>query len=231
MLFTVSACTQEGGGHALGPTGSTPVLGNPAGGGTALGGVHADAGAGAHAAADPNAIARSTRSSLQWKRYATFESDLSQALALTKAELCNEFGTDPCIRTVHLTPLGGHNPFTTGILESSAEPLVGTPTVVERVVLSACLARIEKDRLLGSASAVVFKDLPLDSPAPAPSSAVASALVRSLYQRFLARDAEPFEIDAVASLSVDAQGTPVRGDVFASTACLLVGSQTEFLFY
>jgi hypothetical protein len=88
-----------------------------------------------------------------------------------------------------------------------------------------------RQRVLGSNGAVVFKDLPLDSPAPAASSAITIGLVRSLYQRFLARDAESFEVDAVAGLSVDAHGDPVRGDVFASTACLLVGSQTEVLFY
>jgi len=181
-------------------------------------------------AADTPAIARSTRSSLQWKRYAAFEADLSQALDLPKAELCNEFGKEPCIRSVHLSPLGGHNPITTGLLEGSAEPLVTTSTVVERVVLSACIARVDKDRQLGSA-AVVFGGLQLDGPAPAPDAPALRNVINGLYQRFLARDAEPTELDTLAALARDEKDTPVTGAAFATSACMVVGSQSEFLFF
>lgn len=130
------------------------------------------------------AMQRSLRPSLQWKRYATFESDLAAALELTPEQLCSEFGTEPCIRGVHLGPLGGHD-IRTGLLESPSEPLITTPTVVERVVLSACLARAELERKGGAS---VFAGLDLDRAAPAPGTEPAGALVSSLVRRFFARD-------------------------------------------
>ncbi|HEX6243335.1 MAG TPA: hypothetical protein VFZ61_20620 [Polyangiales bacterium] len=177
----------------------------------------------------PPDIARSTRSSLQWKRYAALQNDLSQALDLPKAELCNEFGSEPCIDKVHLLPLGGHDPFSTGLLEPAADTLVTTGTVLERVVLSACLAKIEKERAMGKGSRVF--ELDLSGPAPAPDAAPTRAMITGLYRRFLARDATDEELSLVASLARDAAGMPVNATSFAATACMVVGTTTEFLFF
>src|SRR5690606_9940020 len=133
------------------------------------------------------------------------ENDLSEALALPKDELCNEFGKEPCIQRVHLSPLGGHNPITSGLLESPTDPLVTTSPVVERVVLSACIARIEQDKTLGKA-AVVFAPLDLSAPLPAPDSSELRTVINTLYRRFLARDATDDELDIVASLAQDESG-------------------------
>lgn len=172
-------------------------------------------------------LQRSTRSSLQWKRYATFENDLAGALELPAKELCNEFGSEPCVRGVHLGPLGGHD-IRTGLLESPPEPLVTTPSVVERVVLSACLARIARERSEGSK---VFAPLDLNGAAPTPDSAEARALVEGLTRRFLARDADEDELTTLAALARDAHGAARPADVFASTVCLALGSTSEFLFF
>lgn len=210
------------------PTGSSGQPGN--GGASTRDAGSSSAGSTESGPAQQPAIARSTRSSLQWKRHAAFEADLSQALELTPDELCNEFGKDPCIRKVHMSPLGGHDPFTTGLLESSAEPLVTTSTVVERVVLSACIARREKDRALGPRG-VVFGGLDLSAPAPAPSDSAVRALIGGLYQRFLARDAEAAEVDVLAALTRDESGGSVKAEDFAAAVCMAVGSSSEFLFF
>jgi hypothetical protein len=222
---TLPAPSDPEGGNSVGSTGG----GNVAGGkpGTGTGTSTGSDGDGTEALPE---VARSTRSSLQWKRHAAFEADLAQALALRPDELCNEFGKDSCIRGVHMSPLGGHNPFTTGLLESSVEPLVTTSTVTERVVLSACLARIDKDRALGD-GAVVFAGIALDGSAPAPEDDTTRSLINTLYRRLLARDAEPFELDTLAALSRDEQGVAVTGATFAASVCMAIGTTTEFLFF
>ena len=203
----------------------------------AVGGAGAEAGA-APAAADagptskgeaPPDIERSTRSSLQWKRYAALQNDLSQALDLPKEKLCNEFGVEPCIDKVHLFPLGGNDPFATGLLEPPADTLVTTGTVLERVVLSACLAKIEQERALGKTSEVFALDL--TGAAPPPDAPQTRALISGLYRRFLARDVTEDELALVASLTRDAAGAPVSATTFAATVCMVVGTTTEFLFF
>lgn len=171
----------------------------------------------------PSALASSARPRLQWKRYAAFEADLSSALELAPDVLCKEFGSEPCVRGVHLVALGGHEPFRSGMLESAAEPLATTPTVVERVVLNACSQRVELDR----SEPKLFK---FDLSAP-PSAEAIDALASTLYRRFMARDPEPLERSTLAELARDDSGQPLGGDEFAKLACFVVGTSSEFLFF
>lgn len=172
-------------------------------------------------------IQRSTRSSLQWKRYATFENDLSAALELAPDALCNELGGEPCIRGVHLGPLGGHD-IRTGLLESPAEPLVTTPSVVERVLLSACLARVAKEQKEG---VKLLAGLDLTGAAPVPGSPSANALVTSLVRRFFARDPSEEELAVLGGLARDERGAASDAATFAVAVCLALGSSSEFLFF
>lgn len=165
-------------------------------------------------------LAVSQRPRLQWKRYAALEADLASALELPADQLCTEFGSASCIRDVHLVPLGGHEPYETGMLEPAAEPLATTPTVIERVVLSACSARVERDR---SEHKLFTFDL-------AGKAVADDALGTTLYRRFLARDPEPVELAALRELAVDDSG-PIAADEYAKLACFLVGTQSEFLFF
>ena len=188
--------------------------------------------AGTPGASDPDAEYRvSTRSNLQWKRYAAVEADLAQALALPKDELCNEFGLESCIRKVHLVPLGGNDPFDTGLLEASAEPLATTSSAIDRILLSACSRRVELDREAGTDAAEVFTELDLDGDAPAASAAAVRDTVTTLYRRLLARDPDAHELPIVAALVVDEDGEPVSAADFATLACYAIGTTTEFLFF
>lgn len=186
-----------------------------------------DASTGQHESAATSSSARAT---LQWKRAGAFEADLSRALDLPRDSLCREFGTASCVREVHLVPLGGSDPFSTGMFEPAAEPLASTPTVVERIVLSACTARVELDRKAGS-EASVFKQLPLDGAAPAPEDAKTRALVTDLFQRLLSRDPADAELATVAALARDDSGAAIAASDFAKLACFTVGSSAEFLFF
>lgn len=182
------------------------------------------------APAETATVASSKSPSLQWKRYVAFEADLAAALALPAEELCKEFGKEDCIRDVHLSPLGGHDPFETGLLEPSAEPLATTPSVVERIVLSACSKRVELDRA-AQGEAEVFRGFGLDGPAPASDDAKVGELVTSLYRRFLSRNPEPAEAAIVAALARDEAGKPVSALDFAKSACFAIGTTSEFLFF
>lgn len=176
-------------------------------------------------------VAASTRPNLQWKRHLAFEADLSRALELSPEELCSEFGRESCIRRVHLVPLGGHEPFETGLFEPAAEPLATTPTIVDRVVLSACSNRAELDSALGTAGAKVFRQFELGAPAPAPDSPAVQTLVTELYRRLLARDPDESERALVASLALEETGQPLAALDFAKVACFVVGTTSEFLFF
>lgn len=169
-------------------------------------------------------------SGLQWKRHAAIEADLSRALELPAEALCQEFGRQSCTRTVHLVPLGGNEPFNSGMFEPPAEPLATTPTVVDRVVLTACANRVSLDREAGDA-AQVFSQFSLAAEAPAPSDPAAQAMVTDLFQRLLGRDPEQDELELVATLARDDTDAPVAATDFAKLACYTVGTSAEFLFF
>ncbi|HWO11210.1 MAG TPA: hypothetical protein VNN80_17065 [Polyangiaceae bacterium] len=173
----------------------------------------------------------STKNDVQWKRYAAFENDLALALELDPANLCTELGQASCIRQVHLMPLGGNDPFDTGILLPTAEPLATTPAVVDRVLLSACGQRVALDRQAPAGQAAVFKALDLNGPAPAPGDAAVATTITDLYHRLLAREPSADERGIVAELARSAAGEPIAAADFATLACFAVGGSTEFLFY
>jgi hypothetical protein len=172
----------------------------------------------------------SQRPNLQWKRYSALEADLMQALELPADELCNEFGVASCVHSVHLVALGGNEPFKSGLLEPSAEPLATTPAVVDRLLLSACGRRTELDRAAGRKRAKVFRDLDLAGGAPAPDAEATTQTITELYRRLLARDPRAHEIAAVASLAKK-DAAAVTASEFATLACFTIGTSTEFLFF
>jgi hypothetical protein len=181
-------------------------------------------------AAPPKAPPLST---LQWKRADALEADLAQALELAPEELCLEFGQVPCIQKVHLVPLGGNEPFWSGMLQPAAEPLASTPSVVDRVVLAACTNRVARDQHAGAGDDAprVFTQFPLDQPAPAPGSDANSGMVRDLFRRLLVRDPQQSELSAIGALAHDDDDAPVSGVDFAKLACFAIGSSSEFLFF
>jgi hypothetical protein len=173
----------------------------------------------------------SSKNDVQWKRYAAFEQDLATALELDPANLCRELGQASCIRQVHLVPLGGNDPFDTGILQPTAEPLATTPAIVDRVLLSACGQRVALDRAAPAGQAAVFEALDLNGAAPGPGEAPVTATITELYRRLLARLPTAEEVALVAELTTQASGERLGAADFATLACFAIGGSTEFLFY
>lgn len=173
-------------------------------------------------------IAPSTRNHLTWKRQHVVEQDLTRALDLTPEELCTELGYLPCIDEVHLVVLGGNDPIDRGMYEPLTEPTVTTPLALDRVVLSACGARVQADQ---NGEPRVFRDLDFSSPAPAADSDAFRATVTTLYQRLLARDPIEAEFEALAELSAATDDDVLDAADFAHAVCFAVGTTTEFLFH
>jgi hypothetical protein len=164
----------------------------------------------------------SNRNVLQWKRAAAIEADLARALALSNDELCKELSDKNCIRDVHLVPMGGNEPYVSGLMKPSVEPLATTPAVIDRVLLSACSTRADRD---AHGKPEVFTKLKFDQPLPAADDPAIHDTVVTLYRRLLARDPSSDELELVASLAVEEPRD------FAALACFTIGSSSEFLFF
>ncbi|WP_217909958.1 hypothetical protein [Pseudenhygromyxa sp. WMMC2535] len=175
---------------------------------------------------DAPQVAASTRNHLVWKRYHAVEQDLSRALELSTDELCTELGEYNCVQEVHLAGLGGNNPFVQALYEPLSDPLVTTSLALDRIAMSACKARVERDR----SAPVVFTKLDLEGDAPAADSEAFTESVDALYRRLLSRDPVAAEYEVLAQLLVDDAGEAVSAASFAHEACFVVATTTEFLF-
>lgn len=170
-------------------------------------------------------MTQSTRARLLWKRNVTLEKDIMRALELESEEVCTEFGAASCTREVHHVALGGPAPFTLGLHKALPGPMLSTAVVVDRVLLSACSNRVEKDV---DGSAAVFDAIDLTAErAPSAGDEAFVATVTALYRRFLARDPTEEELSVFGDLVAE----PMTAREFAVLACYTVGSTTEFLFY
>lgn len=169
----------------------------------------------------------STRNHLLWKRAHALEQDLSRALELDPSEVCTELGEYSCAELVHLTSLGGHDPFRQGLYRPLGQPLVTTPLVSERMALAACTRRVNADR---EGEPKVFTDLDLDAAAPAPDTKPFDATITTLYRRMLQRDPTAAERTLLGELALDGDGAAIPAADFAQLTCFTVATTTEFLF-
>ncbi len=164
-----------------------------------------------------------TTTPLIWKRYRAFERGLMSALDLSSTELCTELGTFPCIDKVHLTVLGGNEPYDSAQYERAETPTALTPAAVERVVLSACSTRASIDKQ-ASNEARVFKQFSLNGSSA--NNTEVSQLVVDLYRRFLARDPNPEEV----SVGQQASSMFPNNETLAVALCFAIGTNIENIF-
>lgn len=158
---------------------------------------------------------------LMWKRYRSLEQSLMSGLSLSKSQLCKEAGKLDCVDKVHLFALGGNEPFKKAQYDRLAAPSVTTGVAIERLVLSACSERLERDK---SGSPVVFTKLTLNSDAPNASAVKEQAKI--LYQRLLLRDPTAEELQIVASFAKSG----ANSETVAKSLCFAIASHAEFLF-
>lgn len=165
---------------------------------------------------------------LMWKGPEPLLNDLGRALGLTREQVCNEFGTVPCAELYRIS-LGGSDPFGVALYRPVDMPLSTTPTVVERVVLSACLNRITLDSDPAT-PAVVFNHIDLDASSLDPGSTQIADQIRVLYRRVLGRAPTEPEMSVLTELATPIAGQATSARDFAVSACLAIASSTEFLF-
>lgn len=165
--------------------------------------------------------------SIQWKRNAAFEADLMRGLELTRDELCQELGSQSCIRAVHTVALGGNDPFGSGLLRPPASSLSTTPLAVDRVTLSACSQRARADK---QGNPKVFTALDFAGPAPAASSDEVKRTITALFHRLLGRDPKPTEVATLDGL-LAGEGAGMSAEDFATLSCFVVASSLEALFF
>lgn len=159
---------------------------------------------------------------LVWKRYRSVEDGLARGLELPKEAVCIELGQHSCIDKVHLTSLGGNEPYVLAQWERAQSPTALTPVAVDRLIMSACNNRLQKDKEAGGA-AVVFKHFPLADGAPLPNAAQTKAQTSELYQRFLARDPDAAELDLTVSFIAKMKGA----EEAALSLCFAIGASIE----
>lgn len=160
---------------------------------------------------------------LVWKRYRALEDGLMKGLNLSKTQVCAELGRHSCVDNVHLSMLGGNEPYRLNQYIPADSPTALTPVAVDRVVLDACSQRLELDRTAGAA-AQVFKFFPLTGAQP--SAAQIEQQTQELYRRLLAREAEDAEKKAIAAFASKVSAP----DKLALSLCLAIGSQVEGIF-
>lgn len=189
------------------------------------------------AAGDAPSFQISQKAKVRWKRDRVVERDLMNAFALAQNEVCAELGSPICFSSIHRVPLGGHEPVVQAMYEGIAAPGATTPISFDRVVLSACGARVDLDTLAhlgdgggGFGAAELYRHYRLDAESLSSTSPEVAAQITDLYRRVLARDPTDNEVAQVASLADAADGDTPNARDFSKMACYAITSTTEFLF-
>ncbi len=137
-------------------------------------------------AGDAPAFQISQKAKLRWKRDRVVERDLMNAFSLSEAEVCAELGSPICFSSIHRVPLGGHEPVVQAMYEGIAAPGATTPISFDRVVLSACGARVDLDAVAhqadnsgGFGQAVLYRHYRLDAASLSSSAPEVAAQITS----------------------------------------------------
>jgi hypothetical protein len=178
-------------------------------------------------------IATAARARVRFKGGTVLQNELAQALELTRAQVATELGTSDAF-DVHRIALRGAEPYVSGIVEPIENTSVTTPLVVDRIVLSACRTRVDRD-LAAPAQGVVFRGLPVDAGGALASRSApeVSAAIERLHRRLLGRDPEAHEREVLVGFygTVEALDEPRPARAWAIMTCFMVASSAEMLFY
>ena len=173
----------------------------------------------------------SSKARVKFKEQGRFVRDLAASLELPRDQVCKELGLYDCYEVAHRIVLGGVEPYRRGIRDPLPVAPVTAPIAVDRVALSACATRVDRD-FDGPSEAVMFGELATSGPTEAQLRQAA----RTIYERLLRRPATEQETEALVAFYSEAQdaldGTdeePAREWAIAS--CFAVATSMEGLFY
>jgi hypothetical protein len=173
----------------------------------------------------------SAKARVKFKEQGRYVRDLAAALDLPRDEVCNELGLYDCYDVAHRITLGGVEPYRRGIRDPLPVAPVTAPIAVDRVALSACSTRVDRD-FESPSNASMFRQLA----EVGATEATLETSARTIYDRVLRRDATRGEVDSLVAFydeTVEAlDGTdqePAREWAIAS--CFAVATTLEGLFY
>ncbi len=209
-------------------SGETPAPNNSIGNNTSGGGGNNTTGNNTTGGGERLLMA-SSRPRVKFRGGARWGKDLGTALELEQNELCNELGIYDCVGAVHRITLGGVEPYSLGIDKPVETAPVIAPMAADRVALSACDLRAERD-LADASKAVVFKEMPADG---APDEAARKAMGTRLVERLLRREARAEEVAELVKFwdeVLEEESEDPRRD-WATLTCFSLATSTEALFY
>ena len=181
----------------------------------------------------PEVFTASRKSKVRFKRTYRIRESLARALELDRDTLCVEVGGTSCFE-LHEVGLGGVEPYDLTIYEPSETVGVSAAIAADRVVLSACKARVDQD-LTDLSDALLLDGLEIDGDGGLddPTSPSTRAVVDTMYRRLLSRKASASEVDAIVAFYSEVSGgmstRPARD--WALLSCYAVGTSLEWLFY
>jgi hypothetical protein len=180
----------------------------------------------APAAVDPG-VSRSNR--LKFKGGERLAADLATGLGLERGELCSELGLYDCKAKAHNIALGGVEPYVQTIYTPVGELSVSTSNAVDRIALSACQTRAERD-FNDASKAILFTELAADPNGA--TSAKAETIAKRLYRNLLNRDATSEEIAHMVAFWNDLRASEKEpAKAFSIYACFAIATTEEALFF
>ena len=173
----------------------------------------------------------SAKAQVKFKEQGRFVRDLAASLELPRNEVCKELGLYDCYEVAHRIVLGGVEPYRRGIRDPLPVAPVTAPIAVDRVALSACATRVDRD-FDNPSEAVMFGELA----STGPTEAQLGQAARVIYERLLRRPATDEETDALVAFYDEAQealdGTDEElAREWAIASCFAVATAIEGLFY
>ena len=175
-------------------------------------------------------FAPSNKSNVRFKQTEQLRQDLMRVLSLQSSQVCQELGAFDCISEVHTVALGGVEPYISGITKPAEQTTGTAPNIIDRVVLSACLSRVDAD--LGNVEDAVWLTEARMPESITTSTTTRAVLVQYLYQQGLLRDPQLGERNALVDLyqTIDDNSQNTSRD-WAVLSCFAVLSSLEFIFY
>jgi len=181
---------------------------------------------------DAGPLPETAARSLRFKRFDQLSRELQRVLALDADEVCRELDRFDCTSEVHRVALGGSQPYFANVYARAREPELNAPLAWERVVLTACAERVDRDfDDLDGAAWLEGLEVDADGHVEPESPAVENA-IRTLYREGLLRDPTTMEVadwrQAYRGLEASEE-QPARA--WSRLLCAAVLTSGEFILY
>ncbi len=184
---------------------------------------------------DPDAapqVAPSAKPRVRPKHGRRFAHQLASGLELGVDELCTELGQYDCVEEAHLIVMGGVDAANLGVARPLEVAPVTAPIAYDRVAISGCFERVQRD-FDDPDNAAVFGPLLAELPT---TDADRRQVATDLYTRLLLRSPTEPELEVLADFfhdSIDPRETDATeaDRLWAGLACFAVATSLESLFY